>query len=47
MKSWRRLIPNVNFDIVVGTHLDFRASLGEMAERIQFALDSKSRPVQT
>ena len=46
MKSWRRLIPNVNFDIVVGTHLDFRASLGEMAERIQVALGSGSQAVK-
>jgi thioesterase domain-containing protein len=42
MSCWRRLVPKVTFDVVVGTHLDFRSSLDDVARCIRQALEVTS-----
>jgi amino acid adenylation domain-containing protein len=41
IRFWSRLIRDVRFDVVMGSHLDFRSSLGEIAGKIQDALEKK------
>jgi amino acid adenylation domain-containing protein len=41
-KAWRRPVPHAKFETVMGTHLDFRDSLPDIARCIRAALDSGS-----
>jgi amino acid adenylation domain-containing protein len=43
MSYWRRLIPQAEFAVVVGTHLDFKTSLGPIAQAIRAVLDPRRR----